>query len=61
MAENKKFNVQLILEQDLHTSSQHVALDTRVHHSTVLAKLKKEKWHPYQIVLDQEYIVRSAT
>lgn len=38
-------------ENDPHTNPRQVALDNNIHYSTVLTKLKKEKWHSYKVVL----------
>lgn len=56
VAENTKLDVLLAFQEDPHTSSRQVALDNNIHHATVLATLKKEKWHPYKVVLVQELL-----
>lgn len=54
--EHTEVDIMLAFEEDPHTSSRQVALDNNVDHVTVLRTLKKEKWHPYKVVLVQELL-----
>lgn len=54
VSENKQLDVLLAFQDNPHTSSRQVALDNDMDHSTVLRKLKKEKWYPYKVSLVQE-------
>ena len=54
ISDETKLNVLLETEENPHTSTKQIALNTNIDHSFVVKLFKKEKYHPYKVQLIHE-------